>query len=288
MSHALRSAARTPPDPVPPPQDRFAALERALFRSFLRSANEPGPLGLTLWDGGASVALGCRSVPHLLVNRVALSGASGPSLAADLDTALELVRRPARPPNYLVHVDPGPEAERVEATLRTRGLVPFRRDWVVLVHDSRPALDVVTPFRIAPVQRQNADAFGRVLLEGFDGPEVLLPMLAGLVGQQGWHCYGAFDGRQLVAASAFFVHEGAAYLGFAATLPSHRGAGAHDALISRRLQVACALGCDLVLVETGLPVPGEPSPSLDNLRTAGFQPAYVRKNFAPPGTTWRG
>ena len=43
-----------------------------------------------------------------------------------------------------------------------------------------------------------------------------------------------------------------------------------------------------VLVETGAPVPGEPSPSLDNLRTAGFEPVFTRKNYAAPGTTWTG
>ena len=48
------------------------------------------------------------------------------------------------------------------------------------------------------------------------------------------------------------------------------------------------LGCDTLIVETGTPVAGEPSPSLENLKTAGFHVAFVRRAFAPPGTTWSG
>ena len=269
---------------------RYAVLERALLKSFELGTPEPARRrsGLRVQAAGACTLIACDAVPHLLVNRLVVPGDVGVRWESDLAVALEVLRSPPRRHNYIVHVDPSAEAPRIERALLDFGLVPFRRDWVVLRHDQRAALDVETPFRIVPASRREAGASAEVLAQAFECPSELLPTLSGLVDQAGWHVYLACDGPRVVATGALFVHAGAAYLGFAATLPSHRGAGAHDALIARRLQLALALGCDTVLVETGAPVPGEPSPSLDNLRTAGFEPVFTRKNYAAPGTTWTG
>jgi hypothetical protein len=237
---------------------------------------------------GRCTAIACDAIPHLLVNRLVVPGEVGSTWTDDLECALRSLRAPRRSSNYLVHVDPSDEAPRIERALYEDGLTRFRRDWLVLRHDRRAAVDVATPFRIAPAGRREAAAFAEIVATGFEAPSQLLPTLAGMVEQVGWHVYAAWDGSRLVATGALFVHAGLAYLGFATTLASHRGSGAHDALIARRLRVACALGCDLVLVETGAEVPGEPSPSLDNLRLAGFTPCFVRKNYAAPGTTWTG
>jgi hypothetical protein len=275
--------------PALAPARRFARLERALFESLVHAA-EPAPSRAALkWRSfGAITVLGSAAVPHLVVNRLTVPEDVGSHWPSELERALAVLEAAQRPHNYLVHVDPGTLAQAIEQRLRKRGLVPFRRDWLVLRHDGRPAQEVETPFRIAPATRHEAGAFAEIMAAGFDGPAELLPMFAGLVERTGWHVYVAFDGPRVIAAGALFVRAGAAYLGFAATLRSHRGSGAQKALIARRLQVACALGCDSVLVETGAPVPGEPSPSLDNLRAAGFEPVFTRRNFAPPGTTWSG
>ncbi len=272
------------------PDRRFAALERALVKSFELATPEPARRrsGLRVQAAGPCTVIACDAVPHLLVNRLVVPSDVGVRWEKDIASALEVLRSPRHRHNYIVHVDPSAEAPQIEQALRDFGLTPFRRDWVVLRHDQRPALDVETPFRLAPAGRREAGAFAEVVAQAFDGPSELLPMLSGLVDQAGWHVYVACDGPRVIAGGALFVHAGTAYLGFAATLRSHRGAGAHDALIARRLRLACALGCDLLLVETGAPVPGEPSPSLDNLCTAGFEPVFTRKNYAAPGTTWTG
>ena len=48
-----------------------------------------------------------------------------------------------------------------------------------------------------------------------------------------------------------FIDEGVGYLGFAATLPEHRGKGGQNALLAERIDHARAAGCDVVVTETG-------------------------------------
>jgi GNAT superfamily N-acetyltransferase len=241
--------------------------------------------GLRLIQSGPVTGIACEGDPHLLFNRIGGIGLSGSVEQAELADAVASLRAPARPANFLALV-----SERVELadTMAVHGLVPFRRDWLVLARAPEAAATVTTAFRIARVGHAEAPAFADILLEGFDLMPPAALALAGLVEQPGWHLYAAFAGAEAVAGAALFVHEGLAYFGFGATRPSQRGAGAHDALIAQRITLARELGCDALIVETGAPVAGEGSPSLNNLQAAGFRPVLARRAFAPAGTTWSG
>jgi GNAT superfamily N-acetyltransferase len=263
-------------------ETRFLALQDALFESMVAATPEVerARLGLRHESDGAFAVLTCEADPHLMLNRVAERAGAQP---LDLER-LALALRHARQDNVLVQLSAQADPE----ALVTLGLLPFRRDWLVLARPLSPAASVATRFRLARATSADAPEFGAIMAAAFDMGEGLVPCCAGIVEHPAWHSYAAFDDAQLVAGAALFVHERTAYLGMAATRPSHRGGGAHDALIALRIEQARQLGCDLLLAETGVPVPGEPSPSLNNMLAAGFAPALVRKNFGPPGTTWTG
>lgn len=280
------SAERRVSSPPIGVERRHAALQRALFESMVEAtpAGERSRLGLRLERRGAFSVVVCEAHPHLMFNRVVDIAGEAPIDVAALGEALERARVSARRDNFVVQLpaNANPEA------LAGLGLAPFRRDWQVLGRPLSPAGPAPTRFRLAVATPEDALAFGGVMVAAFDMSADFAPLYAGLVAHPAWHTCVAFDGSQLVSGASLFVHERTAYLGLAATLPAHRGGGAHDALIARRIELARSLGCDLLLVETGTPLPGEASPSLDNLTRAGFEPLFVRRNFAPPGTSWTG
>ena len=86
-----------------------------------------------------------------------------------------------------------------------------------------------------------------------------------------------------MAVGALFASEGAGWMTLGATRASHRGRGAQPALIAARLERAAALGCTLVVSETGAAGPEGPGPSYRNILDAGFAEAWDRPNLRSPG-----
>ena len=60
-------------------------------------------------------------------------------------------------------------------------------------------------------------------------------------------------------------------LGFAATLPEHRGKSGQNALLAARRRHAREAGCDVVVTETGELRDDRPSSSYRNILRAGSQ-----------------
>src|SRR5262249_8567830 len=145
---------------------------------------------------------------------------------------------------------------------------------IKLVRDVSPVPETPTDLRIGVFGPDRADEFGRMAGEAFGHPGLLPPILAAVVGRQGWHPFGALDGDQLVGAGALFVHGDTAWLGSGATAPTHRGRGAQSALIGARVHAAGAAGCRWITVETAADTPEKPNPSTRNLRRLGFQDLY--------------
>lgn len=83
-----------------------------------------------------------------------------------------------------------------------------------------------------------------------------------------------------MAAGALFALREAGWLGFAATLPSHRGRGAQGAILAARAARARELGLGVLITETGVPREGGTGPSYRNVLRSGFRPTYVRPNYA--------
>ena len=106
--------------------------------------------------------------------------------------------------------------------------------------------------------------------------------MAAIVGRPGWSCYLAFPGDQPLAAGALYVAHGVGWLGFAGTVPEHRGRGAQGAVLAARAREAAELGCTALTTETAERVEGRPSNSYRNILRAGFREVYVRPNWLSP------
>jgi hypothetical protein len=69
------------------------------------------------------------------------------------------------------------------------------------------------------------------------------------------------------------------WVGFGATLPSHRKRGGQGAIMARRIAEGIDLGCKWLVTETGEDSPERPNPSYHNMLRTGFQLAYQRPNY---------
>jgi GNAT superfamily N-acetyltransferase len=137
------------------------------------------------------------------------------------------------------------------------------------------SLDLV---RVGPAEAQD---FGRIVATGYGLPDAVVPWTA-QAWNLGWECWLAVDGDEPAAAAGLFVSEGVGYIGFAATLPEHRGKGAQNALLAERIERAREVGCDVVVTETGERRDDLPSNSYRNILRAGFTEVAVRANWLRP------
>jgi len=195
-------------------------------------------------------------------------------------------------PLVCFQVAPGADPADWPDLFAAKGLVGSR-SWVkfATLDPAVPAYE--TDLRIDTIGPRDAEAFGRVFVNGFG-----MPPGAGLEEWcaeypnfgDAWTIYGAWDGDELVAAANLFVCDEAAVLAGAATLPVARGRGAQSALMSRRIEDARARGARWITSETGAETPESPNPSLHNMRRLGLVERYERQNWIwkpPPPTATR-
>jgi hypothetical protein len=124
-----------------------------------------------------------------------------------------------------------------------------------------------------------APAFASTVCAGFGMPPMLEGWLGALVGRPDWRCYVAFDGEAPAAAAALYLGDDYGWLGIAATRPDARRKGGQCSLMARRIADAQAAGKAWAVTETGAPVPGQPSPSHDNMVRYGFELVHRRANY---------
>jgi GNAT superfamily N-acetyltransferase len=172
-------------------------------------------------------------------------------------------------------IAPEPEVGLDEG-LTGRGFVPDGA-WQRFTRGVEP-FEATTDFDIAEA-REPGD-FAAVVGETWRLPPPAKRWMTGVVGHRGWHCFVGYDGARPVAAGALFASGDFGWLGIAATLESHRGRGAQSALLAARIRRASDLGLRLLVTETGV----GPEQSFRNVVRAGFEPEYVRANFASPKT----
>jgi hypothetical protein len=79
-----------------------------------------------------------------------------------------------------------------------------------------------------------------------------------------------------------FVDGSTSWLGFGATLPTHRKRGAQSAVLAARIRASLDAGATLISTETGIPHHDEAGPSFKNIQRAGFRVAYERCNMRLP------
>jgi GNAT superfamily N-acetyltransferase len=240
------------------------------------------PLGARLLRAGAATVPVVRSVGSPLVNRVIGLGIVAPALEEDVDAVVAAYGEHEL--GFAVSVAPHAEPAELQEWLEQRGLVPsssFAKLW----RRTAAPPTAETSLRIERIGAERARDFSRVNCAAWHLDGDFAAWFEASVGRPCWRHYLAFDDEQPVAAGALFVHDGAAWLGFAATLPRHRGRGAHAALLARRIRDAVELGCELVVTEAHPSTPARPSPSYRNIRAAGFELAYLRPNYTLTGAS---
>jgi GNAT superfamily N-acetyltransferase len=177
--------------------------------------------------------------------------------------------------SFWVSLDP---AAGLDDELRARG---FAADypWQKFARGLEP-VEARSDLRIADAEAP-AD-FGSAFAEGYGLPSPVAGFAAAVVGRTGWHCFVAYDERRPVASGALFESGDAGWLGAAATVPSHRGRGAQSAILAARVERARERGLRVLITETGVPRDGRPGASYRNIVKNGFEPTYVRPNYASP------
>ncbi|HJU46503.1 MAG TPA: GNAT family N-acetyltransferase [Gaiellaceae bacterium] len=250
---------------------REARVGLEAFRALYPDAEEAG---------GAVVMRAPAGIDAPMLNRIVGLGVERPATEADVDAALACMGEES---SCYVSVAADARPAGLARWLQARGL---RAGWGWMGFH-RPAGEMEprpeTALRLLEVSSpEEASAFGKVIAAGYELPAAATAWAATAPGR-GWLCWLALDGDEPAAAAALFVLDGAGYLGFAATLPDHRRKGAQGALLAVRMERARALGCDLLVTETGERREGLPSNSYRNILRAGFEETGVTANWLRPG-----
>ena len=257
----------------------FEHAEVKAWTTFCQSATAAGiaASGLGSRPFGAAIALWMSKVDDVVFNRVIGLGLDGPPDTKVIEEIVSTYER-AMVPRFLVQLAPlvtlGPTLDAVT------GLGFARLDnWVRLVRDVASPGPVPTHLRVEVIEPDRAGLFAATVCAGFGMGQEIAPLVEGVVGLGGWHCYLAYDGDRPVASAVMVVDNRIAWLGFASTLPEARGRGAQSSLIARRILDARTAGCEFCCAETDAQTPERQAPSYRNVMRAGFEVGYLRPNY---------
>lgn len=232
--------------------------------------------------GTDATLLLARSMPAPILNRV-IGLSRQDVLDGEALTWCARAYREAGIGNYWLHAWPEDGDAQVATVLERHGWTHQESVWrKFLVNLDEPARvpAMRTGLFVRPAEKAEAMAAGRIICTSHGLPDSMAPLFAGVVGRRHWQVFFACtaDGTP-VAAAALFVDGAHAWLGMGSTLPDARRKGAQQLLFATRLAAARAAGCIVAAVETGAPAKGESSPSLNNIRRAGFQDVGGRINY---------
>jgi len=265
----------------------FAALENIEFEAFIDLYRAPpadvrATHAIEVCNVGATSCLTCRGIEPAVVFRRALRlGVGRATNEAELESVLAHMN--GRGPRYAIPVAPQSQPSTLTSWLEKRGFAPGYA-WMKFCRPCDGAVPIASDLEIRVIGRELSGEFGRAVAEGFGLSTTVASWVGALVGRANWVCVMAFAEAAPVAAGAVYIKGEYAWLGFGATLASHRRQGAQTALIARRLTEAAARGARIAVTETGERLPDKPSNSYRNILRAGFEEAYLRQNYMSPST----
>jgi GNAT superfamily N-acetyltransferase len=263
----------------------FAALERVEFDASVdlwRAAPDEvrAAHAIEVRQVGVATCMTSRDIePAAIFRRAVGLGAGRAASEADLDSTLTHMNGLGL--RYAVPVAPPYQPSSLGAWLERRG---FTRGyaWMKFSRPCAASLKAPTDLEVRVVGPELGAEFGKVVVEGFGLAPAIAPWVAVLPGRPDWVCVMAFADATPVAAGAAYVRGEYAWLGFGATLASHRRHGAQNALLARRIAEAAARGARTAVTETGERQPDKPSNSYRNILRAGFEERYLRQNWLSP------
>ncbi|MCG6872299.1 MAG: GNAT family N-acetyltransferase [Gammaproteobacteria bacterium] len=239
-------------------------------------------LGLELRQIGGTLVSLAAGLPGtaVVINRCIGLGVSRP---ATRQQVREIVAsyRDAGVQRFFVSRHPLAEPPELAHWLQDEGLLPAR-GWQIFSRTGDAPSSPTTELSLRPVGSDWGESFARIVCAAFDLGDAAVPWLAQIPGRRNWHVFMSFDNGSPAGTGILFVRDGLAISDFGATDPAYRRRGSQGALLARRLERARQLGCRRVLTETGEAVEGDPQHSYHNILRFGFQPEYVRENYAPP------
>jgi GNAT superfamily N-acetyltransferase len=204
-----------------------------------------------------------------MLNRVVGLGLGAPVDEETLDRALETMGDAA----FYVAVAPSADP-RLDPLLEARGL-ERGWGWMLFERGPEPPRAVVTSLSVAEVDERSTAEWARIVTTAYGLPDAAHGMIGALPALPGWTAFLALDGDSPAAAAAVWIGDEGAYLGFAATLPEHRGKGGQGALFAARIERAVAAGCRTLVTETGELRDDRPSASYRNILRQGFRERHV-------------
>lgn len=259
-------------------------IEYAASVDFFRAAPPAmrAAYGIEVQAAGAATCLWSRGLEPTAIFRRAVGLGVG-RRAAEADVEEIVGRMGALGQRYALPVGEQAQPAELPSWLERRG---FTRGYAWMKFsrscEAPPRAAHAPEVRVAG--EELGAAFGRLIAQGFGLPEAIAPWIGALAGRPRWVCLLAYAGADPIAGGAVYVHGSYAWLGFGATLPSHRRQGAQSALLARRLAEAAQRGAKVAVTETGERVPDKPSVSYANILRAGFAEAYLRQNYLSPAT----
>lgn len=257
---------------------RIEAAEHGAWVDISQAAPEAlrTSLGIECVAIGDGHAFAVAKIDHIQFNRIGGLGLTQNVNGEALDRGIAVFDK-AGVKNWIVHVTP--ESHNLAALCNDRGLVPHTRTWAKFVRDASAPAKVATDLVVREVGAEYGEAFGQTAVKGFGMPPIVGNWLAIAPGRPNWHCFLAFDGGMPVAAGALYVKDKVGWIGIGATLESHRGRAAQQAILAARIAAGIQAGCDIFTTETGIPHEGEAGPSFKNIQRAGLRIAYARPNL---------
>ena len=255
--------------------------EAAASRDYVDAAIDGmagNPLGLAASEIGGAQAVALEALENPFFNRVIGLGVQRPATELDLDAVIAFFEEHRRS-TVAISIAPHALPAQLVGWVEDRGF-PVSRRWPKMWRSLADMPESPrTDLRVESIGPVHADDFANVVNEAFEFDDQLKPMLPFTVGRPGWTHYLGFDGDHPVAAGAMYVIDDIVWLGFGATLATHRGRGGQSAIFHRRLVDARAAGCRLAFTETGPDSEEEPNLSYRNMVRLGFRVGYHRPNW---------
>jgi hypothetical protein len=256
-------------------------IEAAAWRDLFDAASHAviAATGMAAARLGSVTILMAPRLPSPLWNRAIGIGNGEPATDALVDEVLVRMTA-AGVAEPWIHVSPSSRPASIAQWLGARGFAPHpQRAWVKLARGREAVPAIATDLEVRELDGADAAPLTRIVCEAHGVPPTIAPLVEALVGRRGWRAYGALDGGALVAGAMLRVDGRDAWLGLAGTIASHRGRGAHRALIARRVADAIAQGATTIATEALAPANGVAGPSLANLERCGFQPLGQRATW---------
>jgi hypothetical protein len=235
--------------------------------------------GLRVTPFDSAIALTAKNIDMVLFNRVLGLGfyeKCSEQLISDLVEHFQAYGAS----HYGIQISPLFHTPELTGWLEEQGLTKAA-SWAKLLRDTREVEPIESELTVRRIDAKQAGLWAEVFCAAYAIPPLLVPMVQTLVGRPGWYHYLAFDHNEAIGTGAMYSQEGIGWLGLDSTLPTHRGRGAQNMIINKRIADGYKLGCHWLVSETNESTSEHPDSSYNNYIRQGFQRAYLRPSYEP-------